>query len=319
VSRPEKTIMIRFITPIYRNAGLACLGFCLALLSVPVLAAQAAAPAGVAGHWEGVILVREGEAEVDFSVEIAPGPDGAWSGTITVPLQDIQDRPLEAVFLDDDLFSMVMRDNGSPSFFRGTLGAGGESVTGDLKEGEQANRFVMHRAARRPAAHPAEVIHLGEDLAALKQRFNSDPGPRLLMILSPSCSGCLMSARLVGRYALDKIADPRLRVHVVWVPIGPKDTYDLARKASIHLTDPRVTQYWMDTISLANAFKEPLGFKELPAWDVLLLYPAGQTWGAGVPKPASFMHRSKELPNESRLNGTKLAAELEKMLAEGKH
>lgn len=304
----------RLSPPSLLSAGPACLGALLAFLFTTALQAQANAPANFAGHWEGVILVRPGETEVDFSVDVAPGPDGTYTGAITVPIHNIQEKPLEEVFQDGDTVSMAMRDGASLSFFRGTLASGGDRVAGDLTEGPQVNRFVMERREKKAAAAPAEMIRLGEDLAALKQKFNADMGPRLVMLLSSSCRGCLMSERLIDRYVLERIADERLHVYVVWVPISPKDTYETAKQASIHLVDPRVTHFWMDTISLAQAFKEPLGFTKTPAWDVFLLYSAGQKWGQGVPKPELFMHGSEELPRASRLNGEKLADEVEKLL-----
>jgi hypothetical protein len=54
---------------------------------------------------------------------------------------------------------------------------------------------------------------------------------------------CTVSARVAQRYALDKLADDRLRVYVVWGPYKERETEADARLAASFIPDPRATHY----------------------------------------------------------------------------
>lgn len=126
-----------------------------------------------------------------------------------------------------------------------------------------------------------------------------------------------MSARVVQRYVLEEVADPRLRAYVVWGPMLDKETEADARIATGFIQDPRLTHFWTDSDGVAVLFKAPLGLSDGDAWDTYLLFSPGVRWDEGVPRPSSFMHVGKPLPKERRLNAIGLAAEVRALLDDG--
>lgn len=124
-----------------------------------------------------------------------------------------------------------------------------------------------------------------------------------------------MSARVVRRHVLEQISDARLAVYVVWGPmLGDENEAD-AEQATRHLPDPRVTNFWTPTHTLATALEQPLGLHDVKAWDTFLLFAPGVRWGETPPVPDYYMHVNKPLPAERRLNGDKLAEQVRTLLA----
>jgi hypothetical protein len=124
-----------------------------------------------------------------------------------------------------------------------------------------------------------------------------------------------MSARVVQRHVVKQIADERLAVYVVWGPMLDEENEADARQATRHLPDPRVTNFWTPTHSLAVAFEQPLGLHDAKAWDTFLLFAPGTRWGDAPPVPDYYMHVNKPLAPERRLNGDKLAEQVRRLLA----
>jgi hypothetical protein len=120
---------------------------------------------------------------------------------------------------------------------------------------------------------------------------------------------------VVQRYVLDRIEDPKLRVYVVWGPMLGGETEEDAREATALLSDPRAAHYWTGEHALADALRVPAGLQEERAWDTFLLFAPGTRWGDAPPSPSSVMHVGKRLPPEQRLNGEKLAAEVNRLRA----
>ncbi len=126
-----------------------------------------------------------------------------------------------------------------------------------------------------------------------------------------------MSARVVQRHVLDTVAADDLKVYVVWGPMLEKETEDDARHATVTVPDPRATHFWTDAHGVAEAFQAPLGLSGVRAWDTFLLFPPGTRWEETAPRPSSFMHVGRPLPQERRLNGETLAREVRAALAGG--
>jgi hypothetical protein len=124
-----------------------------------------------------------------------------------------------------------------------------------------------------------------------------------------------MSARVVQRHVVKQIPDDRLAVYAVWGPMLGEENEADAREATRHLPDPRVTDFWTPTHSLATALAPALGLSGARAWDTFLLYAPGARWGEAPPAPDYYMHVNKPLPPERRLNGEKLAEQVRKLLA----
>jgi hypothetical protein len=115
---------------------------------------------------------------------------------------------------------------------------------------------------------------------------------------------------------LDKIPDPNLRVYVVWVPIlTPQPALELERNAvreAEHRTnDARVLNFADPQAAITRTFAPVLGLasfagKQVPAWDVYLVYDVNQTWPSGTPppKPLFWQHQlSHGAPADAKLDG----------------
>jgi hypothetical protein len=297
----------------------------LALL-VPV-AALAAIPEGL---WEGALLLKPGELEVEVVVELAPDAAGHLVGTISIPWSDIPVAPLQEVKADGSSVSFAFTRFSQRaqvevrSTFDGTLSADGKTIRGELLEGGK-NKYscVLERTGEagterpKPAAS-APVLALSDAGGELKEAFNQEAAKvRLVFLISPTCPVCLQNARLAQRYILDRIDDDRLRLFVVWGPMQKHETEADARAAAVRLNDPRVTQFWTDDNVLANAYKAPLGLADdpEPAWDSYMLFPPGVRWGDAPPVPSYFMWVEKHLPAETRFNAEKLGEQVRRLLS----
>jgi hypothetical protein len=124
-----------------------------------------------------------------------------------------------------------------------------------------------------------------------------------------------MSARVVQRHVVKQVPDERFRIYVVWGPMLEKEKEEDAKKATVHLPDPRVTHFWTPEHGVAEAFEAPLGLDKVRAWDTYMLFGPQARWGETPPVPDFYMHVGKPLPPERRLNGDTLAAEARKLLA----
>jgi len=118
----------------------------------------------------------------------------------------------------------------------------------------------------------------------------------------------------VQRYVLDRMDDPKLRIHVIWGPMLGGETEADAREAAALMPDPRAAHYWTGAHTLAEALRAPAGLKEELAWDTFLVFAPGARWEDAPPSPAYVMHVGKRLPPERRLNGEKLAEEVKRLL-----
>jgi len=123
-----------------------------------------------------------------------------------------------------------------------------------------------------------------------------------------------MGATLVERYILDRIDDPRLSVYIVWEPNEPADTEQEAAAAARFVPDPRATHFWADKRFAGTAFKDVVGFKERPVWDLYMFFPAGVSWGGTTPGPATFFHYQRDLPREKVFNAESMAKEIKALL-----
>jgi hypothetical protein len=118
---------------------------------------------------------------------------------------------------------------------------------------------------------------------------------------------------VVQRYVLDRVDDPKLRIHVIWGPMLGGETEADAREAAVLMPDPRVSHYWTGAHTLAEALRAPAGLKEELAWDTFLLFSRGARWEDAPPSPAYVMHVGKRLPPEQRLNGEKLLEQVNRL------
>ena len=125
---------------------------------------------------------------------------------------------------------------------------------------------------------------------------------------------CQFGARVVQQL-LYEFEDDDFQVYVVWEPILRTDKHEVAVKATSFIPGSRAKHYWVDDRSVGHLFKDAIGLKKEPAWDVYLLYAAGAKWGASPPAPDYFQHQlGGRLPPENRLNGDGMAERIEGLL-----
>jgi hypothetical protein len=285
-------------------------------VSVSVVAAEPLPP--IEGHWEGVIVLRPGEFEVDMKLDLSRAANGSLTGRLCYPMQGPKEYGLDTVQVDDSNFMFTSTDEqGTVSVFQGRSLDGGKVLQGNLTEGGRKAPFELRRSGAFLRKPPA-LQSLARDGAELKTLFNRDQGQvRVLMILSPTCATCRMGARLVERHLLEQVRDSRLSVYIVWERIGLQDTEETAAQAAALLADERIHHFWSPDRFASSAFQAPVGILGATAWDVFLVFDPGKRWTDAPPAIHSFMHNQKlhnELPKDRLLNAQKLAEEVKNLL-----
>jgi len=104
-----------------------------------------------------------------------------------------------------------------------------------------------------------------------------------------------------------------IAVYSVWQPILPSDAKFTVGRATKSLTDSRVTHYWDAENIFATTFSPVLGIKQ-DTWDVYLVYDKDAEWTDIPPKPV-YWQEQLGISNETKLDGPKLAAEINKLLS----
>lgn len=271
------------------------------------------------GHWEGVIAVRPGEFEVDMKLDLVRAADGTFSGHLSYPDQGPKEYKLDTVQVEEDNVLITSTDEqGTVSIFQGKSLDGDKVLRGDLTENGKKAPFELHRADAVASAPKVSVQTLAKDGAELKAQFNQDQGKvRVLIILSPTCGPCRMSARLVERHLLDQVKDPGLSVYFVWEQLGAHDSAEAAAQIASLLPDERAHHFWSPDRFASTAFQTPVGIQHTTAWDVFLLFGRGKRWTDAPPAFDSFLHNQKlhtELPKDRLFNADKLADEVKALL-----
>jgi hypothetical protein len=272
------------------------------------------------GRWQGVVFVEPGVHEIDVVVDLAKSPSGALQGTLTTPAIGPASKPLKSVTAQGSKITLENQTEDGLRVYSGTLSPDGATISGTYVRGELGSASFELRRAAGPATpfHPP-LRDLSKDGHEIRDLFNRDAVmARLLCILSPTSVAGNLRSRMVERYLLDRVADPGLRVYVLWAPIRSEDNRQAAEQATVHLQDPRVSHFWAADLTVPDSFRGALGGIEETPWDVFLIYSPKLTWGATAPVPDAIFHALESLPAETRFNAVQLTQEVRKLLPAGK-
>lgn len=177
--------------------AVASLALCQVLQGAPARAEEVTA-ANVEGLWQGTLIYKQAELEVDVFVELAKDAKGKWVGTMDVPNQAIQFHPVDNVRVNGSElyfeFNRFAKKAGVmvETPFTGTVSADGNTITGDFYEGKKNHipltlKRIGYAGDDRPQPRKPELHALSDNGAELREAFNRDAGKtRLVMLLSPT-------------------------------------------------------------------------------------------------------------------------------------
>lgn len=116
------------------------------LVALLLFAAPSFADSLLDGHWEGKIEVPGGlEINLDFHSDAA----GAITGDISIPVQQLSDRALTGIAIEDNKARFEIADiPGDPSF-EGTLSEDGSKLAGKFTQGGASFDFQLERGESR--------------------------------------------------------------------------------------------------------------------------------------------------------------------------
>lgn len=177
-----------------------------------------------------------------------------------------------------------------------------------------------------PPVGPPQPVTVVESLEPIKAEFNSHADkPRVLLLVSPVCSECVLGAEVVRKSLLDQFTASGVHAIVVWEPMLPPDNEAAARQSSgifagasaSQFYDPERLSGWAfereqfarkwDEVAAAlpadHWLREYHDSKPdpTPEWDVYMLYKPGRRWEGGTPKPDAFIrHIGRDEHGQSR-------------------
>ena len=130
-----------------------------ALLGTSSWAAPAVSPAG---HWKGAIQVPGQELQVE--VDLAPKGPAAWTGTITIPVQNLRAFPLSSIEAQGNAVSFAMKGIPGDPVFKGQLSADGAILSGEFTQGEAKLPFQLKRTGEATIAAAPESTPVAKEL-----------------------------------------------------------------------------------------------------------------------------------------------------------
>ncbi|WP_404335062.1 alpha/beta fold hydrolase [Planococcus rifietoensis] len=128
------------------------------------------------GFWQGAIEVPG--QPIPFSIEFTEG-----EGSLSIPLQGIENYPLSTVKFDDPEVAFDTTIQGERLVFEGALNA--EKITGNMTQQNQKFPFELERGEKEQAADPEKIIETeveGGMMQALEEIPDTD-GPHTAAIL----------------------------------------------------------------------------------------------------------------------------------------
>jgi hypothetical protein len=291
---------------------LSILGAC----SASILVAQ---DTKLAGHWEGALVIKAAEQEVDVQVDFS-GSGSQAKGQLWFPITADGAHELENFDVQGSHVSFSVRDSGGVvSAFEGALSPDGASLQGSMRESGKLTPFVLHRVQAAKPIPEVPTYKLAGDGTQLKTAFNNDIGKtRLLLLLNLGSFSSRVALRIVERFVMEQINDPDLRVYIVWMaPDVPEVANALQQEAAL-APDPRITRFWSTNRSLSQIF-DPMLAPYKPVANPCLLFGPEKSWMSSAPIPdrvrmsARGGAKSPVTPDQ-KLNGIDLAMDVQFLL-----
>ncbi|HEX2694378.1 MAG TPA: serine hydrolase, partial [Acidobacteriota bacterium] len=156
------------------------------LVILLILSAVAAAPPlraaeqpALAGHWTGAMELPGTKLEFDLDFTFA---GGAWTGDITIPLQNARNLPLEGIAVDGAKVTFDIKDvPGAPSF-KGEFSPDGLKIAGQMTQGGQTFPFSVTKEALDPATKASAALEGFDKVAEEGLKTLKVPGLAIAVI-----------------------------------------------------------------------------------------------------------------------------------------
>ena len=140
---------------------------------------QAQQPADPSGHWEGAIQTPD--RSVDVAVDLTRGPQGEFSGTISIPEQKVKDLPFRKVNVEGRAVTLEARTD-QP--FTGTISTDGKSIEGYLSVTGYSVPMNLSRTGPAQIAPPEKNAPIRNELEGTWNGTLSVEGEQFRIILT---------------------------------------------------------------------------------------------------------------------------------------
>ncbi len=176
------------------------------------------------------------------------------------------------------------------------------------------------------AAGAPQPVAVVDSLEPIRAAFNANADrPRIVLLVSPSCSECVFGAEVVRQSIMDRFAASGVRAIVVWEPMLAPDSEAAARRSSgifagtgaVQFYDPgrragwayEQVHFWRKWDEVEAALPADHWLRETvdrkpdpgPEWDLYMLYRPDLRWEGQPPRPDAFIrHIGRDEQGRSR-------------------
>ncbi len=112
---------------------------------------------------------------------------------------------------------------------------------------------------------------------------------------------------------LSRHPQAKIRVLVLWAPYLQNDNGVTAQRATVYLSDHRVTDFWDLWRFGSRVYSEEFQIPVLEAWDMCVFYEPGIAWTDRPPKPTFWM-QNRNLDHGTAFSKEALEAALQPWL-----
>lgn len=164
----------------------------IVLLFCSTVGLRAQSAANPSGHWEGAIQTPD--MPITIEVDLARNQGQSFSGTVSVPPQNLRGFPLVIEAIDGR--SLTFRFKGAPGsrLFQGTLSEDGASISGDFTQSGFSMPFRLTRTGDARIEAPVRSGPIGKELegpwsATLEGSYQNGIPRRIILTLSNQPDG----------------------------------------------------------------------------------------------------------------------------------